>query len=314
MDYTLSNEKAKRQAKLMVEYLQSQGLKIPLGHALETVARMHDAKSWNHLNAQLASVSVLAAVRPLPLRESPAQAGASEPRLFYRVGTSEKHEDKAAHVRAECYSYDKVEYAEFDAYVWLMLADDAQILALAKNGWTMEYDQRSFGEAIQTWGDSIDAVHSYVVDHNGSCDSEFWTKMGVELDAKQALSFLRAFRYPLFVQLALDITFSNDKVVEEVAFYGYNREHYQVVKSSDGNEPAWLGATEEWSYVCGPYQLRSGFKSEAEAWSALGKEAESRGIFQWDDERLAGVELVQPMSGYSSWTPNHPWLTRGSKD
>lgn len=309
MDYTLSNEKAKRQAKLMVEYLQSQGLKIPLGHALETVARMHDAKSWNHLSAKLdeqpAALSVLAVAKPLPALQNQlsqsSQPQHPEAQLLYWTKTPAGREEKAAHVLGEAYSYDRVEYDDFDAGLWLRQATDEQILALAKAGWTMEYDQSSFGEAFHTWGDLIDVVHSYVVDHNGQCDSEYWTKMGVDLDVKEAMAFLRAFRYPLFVQLALGITFEDAQTAEDVAFYGYGPEHYQVVLRPTEDSP-WQANTEQWAYIAGAYELKGNFKSANEAWSALGIEVELLGLFKWDDERLGAAQAVKPDSGFSSWS------------
>ena len=286
MNFNLTETSAKHQAKNLVSFLKTAGAEISYGTALEAVARMYDSKSWNHLSAKLDQEPAPTAASPAETAET-AEQDSTDSMMFYKIETAEGVKVVPALVEGASYSFDKVEFDEFNAAQWLLTAPAETILELAKNGWEVEYTNDVLGKAFQIWGENIEVTHSYVSDNNSTQDPAYWTKLGVELDVKQAMRFLRAFRYPLFVQLELQSGFVAP---------GANRlrEHSSVVAQEGSSE--WAAYHPAVGYARRP--------TEAEAWTWLGYALEDIGGYNTTDEVSISALKVVRQSGFVSTNPD----------
>jgi hypothetical protein len=266
MNYILTTEKAKNQAKLLATYLAGIKRKVSHGNALEAVAAMYGAKSWNVLSSQLENV-----VAP-----EAAPVEVSMPTLSYIVDGQEV----PARVRAEVHSDDRRAELDFDAGPWLLKASDEEILDLAAIRWGGDEAADRVAMEMRQYDEDIEAVFTYVERAN-EVKSMFSDSMGFEVDIEEsdALRFLRAFRYPVFVRIALEASFSSWDAVKD---YGYLIEQNEVGK---------------WAPYFKHRRLDQVYDTENEAWAALGKQLERNNIIDWDDFALEDAKPVKRESG-----------------
>jgi hypothetical protein len=231
MNFTLTAEKAKIQAKSLAAYLATINRKVSHGNALEAVARIFGAKSWNVLSSQLDDVAVGAV----------ANVETGQPNLFYL----KNGEKVSAYVGAEMHSDDHRRNVDFDAAPWLLRASDEQILALAAIGWRGDYAADAVADGSRASNADVESVFSYV---------EFSDGMGFEVSVEEedAMLFLRAFRYPLFVQVMLNLEFFG---AANVTASGY------VVRHTGAGQ---------FTACIRHVALAPTFASADEAWTALG--------------------------------------------
>lgn len=266
MNYILTADKAKNQAKLLAAYLAGIKRKVSHGNALEAVAAMYGAKSWNVLSSQLENVVAA---------EASSVEGAL-PTLSYIVDGQEA----SAHVRAEVHSDDHRAEFCFDAGPWLFKASDEEILELAAIRWGGDEAADRVAMDMRQYDEDIEAVFTYVELAN-EVKSMFDESMGFEVDLEEAdaLQFLRAFRYPLFVRIALEASFSSWDAVKD---FGYLVEQTEAGK---------------WAPYFKHRQLDKVYDTENEAWAALGKQLERNNIIDWDDFALKEAMPVKIESG-----------------
>lgn len=286
MNFVLTQEAAHKQAKQLAAYLKSIGTKMPYGTALEAVARMYDSKSWNHLSAKLEA-------SPAPMAPAVREAKPAAQKLYITVAEPTDQVLQEAFVLGECYSWDRVEYDTFDATMWLLTAPEEEVLKLPKNDWALTYTYLELGDALRVWGDDISVAHSYVRDHNASVPAiRDCTNLGVDVDPVQALRVLRAYRYPLFVQLAL---LASDQDLEATPHRTSAGGTHSLRRSSDGTLRYFCRLVAgQWAYFCQDHYSVEEFDTPEAAWNALGAEAERRGLLDWTTADLKDARAVQP--------------------
>lgn len=271
MNFTLTQAKAKQQAKQLAVYLKTISRKVAYGNALEAVAQMYGAKSWNHLSADLEQVpEPVAAVVPTDTSK-----------LLYS-STAGGLAPMEAKVTANIHSDDRVFGTEFDAGRWFLNASDKEILELAMDGWAHDYAADAVALTSRAWDDNVDEVLTYVGSMN-QARSLSGDSMGFEVwvDESMAMCFLRAFRYPLFVKLALEASFSDSTSLKQAGC--------SVAREEDGS----------WAYYNRHNRSPEFFETEDKAWAALGVELEQNDILDWANSFLAAAKDVVSNSGIS---------------
>jgi len=285
MNFVLTQEAAHKQAKQLAAYLKSTGTKMPYGTALEAVARMYDSKSWNHLSAKLEAT-------PAPVTAAVREAKPAAQKLYLTVVEPTGQVLQEAFVLGECYSWDRVEHDTFDATMWLLTAPEEEVLKLPPNDWALTYICLQLDDALRVWGDDIDVAHSYVRDHNAGRAIRDCTNLGVNVDPIQAMRVLRAYRYPLFVQLAL---LASDQELVATAHHTPAGGTHSLRRSSDGILRYFCRLVAgQWAYFCQDHYSVEEFDTPEAAWNALGIEAERRGLIDWSVDDLKDARAVQP--------------------
>lgn len=267
MNFTLTAEKAKTQAKMLATYLAGINRKVQLGNALEAVAQMYGAKSWNVLSAGLEGVTASSSVT------SPQQAPAP---LYFLVENGQRVPSR---VTAEVHSDDHRATTKFDAARWFMKASDNEILALAAIDWSGREEADVVAEDSRRWDVEVEAVFTYLEAAN-DLRNEFSDSIGFEVsvDEDEAFKFLRAFRYPLFVQVALQVSFGSQAAAVKHGFLVEQRKD------------------QKWVYCATHHHGDTAHDTEAEAWTALGVYLE-RFPHEWTESRLNRSNRVKNGSG-----------------
>lgn len=267
MNFTLTADKAKNQAKLLAAYLAGLKRKIPHGNALEAVAQMYGAKSWNVLSAQLEGVEATPAANAV---------GQATAQLHFLVENGQR---VPAEVRAEVHSDDRRAETNFDAATWMLKASDDEILALASIDWSGDEAADVVAEASRSWDAEVEAIFTYLEAAN-HVRSDFDDTIGFEVSVNEedALRFLRAFRYSLFVKVALLVSFGSQ---ESIVKHGF------LVEQRDAGK---------WGYCATHHRSEYLYDTEEQAWSALGIHLE-RFPHEWTESRLNSSNRVKNSSG-----------------
>lgn len=260
MNFTLTAEKAKTQAKVLATYLAGINRKVQLGNALEAVAQMYGAKSWNVLSAGLEGVTASSSITTQQVATAP---------LYFLIEDGQR---VPATVTAEIHSDDHRAQTDFDAARWMLKASDDEILALASIKWSGDQEADVVAEESRAWNTDVNAVFTYL-ESLSDIQSDFDDAVGFEVsvDEDEALRFLRAFRYPLYVKLALQYEFGN--LTDSGIF---------VKQRDDGS----------WSVYASIMSEGETFGTEALAWIALGEHFEKLPAFCDNDylHRSPGVK------------------------
>lgn len=267
MNFTLTAEKAKNQAKLLAAYLTGIKRKIPHGNALEAVAQMYGAKSWNVLSAQLDGVEAG------PTVEVP---GASLDQLYFLIEDGQR---VPAYVKAKLLTDDFRAEVEFDAARWFLTASDEAILELAGVDWSGMEAADVVAEDSRRWDSEVEDVFTYLESAN-YLKNDFADTIGFEVyvTEKDAMRFLRAFRYSVFVKAALQASYGS--------LASSTTNGYFVEQHEDGT----------WSYCANHQRSDNVFNSEEQAWVALGVQLE-RFPTSWSEKRLNESNRVKNGSG-----------------
>jgi len=198
MKFELNADKVKAQAKNLASYLATINRKVTLGNAREAVAHMYGSKSWNVLSAQLKA-------------ETPEQACSPAAPAKYFFGEN----GPEAVATAEMVSDDHRAEVTFDVTRWLMTAKEEAVLELAGIDWYGDYAADAVSDAARGWNPEVAAVYAYLEVANDA-KSMFVDDIGfcTTVNEEEALRFLRAFRYPLFLKLALKASGSSDEIYD----------------------------------------------------------------------------------------------------
>lgn len=246
MNHILTAEKAKNQAKLLATYLAGIKRKVTHGNALEAVAAMYGKNSWNVLSSELES-----AVEEAPVEGATASIAAKP---VYVVNGNAVEVFIDANVHTDDYRCD----VDFDATPWFVQATDKQILGLAGIEWRGDYEADAVAEYIrdQRLDPDVSELFGY---HEAANDalSNFDDPIGFEVrvDEADALKYLKAFRYPLFVRLMLQEAYESNE---------------RPTVSEDSDQPGL------WAFKAMGDGSDISYSSEAEAYAALGRFLEKR--------------------------------------
>jgi hypothetical protein len=251
MKFELNAAKAKTQAKNLSAYLATINRKISLGNAYEAVAHLYGAKSWNVLSSQLATEVAEVA--------EPQVKVAGERKYFY-VDNGERVEARAT---ATMVSDDHRRDVTFSVASWLMNATEEAILDLAEINWYGNYPADAVSDASRD--PAVIEVYRYLEVAN-EAKSTFDDDIGfcTTVDDAEALRFLRAFRYPVFLKVALKLANCNEEL-------------YQVyAKHLDEMDTPYF--VENWAEL-------------ERAW------AEEPSVLDWQDGAMSQARSITPCSG-----------------
>jgi hypothetical protein len=248
MKFELNAEKAKTQAKNLSAYLATINRKISLGNAFEAVAQLYGTKSWNVLSAQLNAEDT-----------EPEVAATVEKKYFY-VENGERVEAVAT---ATMVSDDHRRDVTFSVASWLMTAKEEAILDLAEIDWYGDYAADAVSDASRD--PAVVEVYKYLEVANDA-KSDFVDDIGfcTTVNEEEAMRFLRAFRYPVFLKVALKLA-------------NCNAELYQVYSKH-------LDELNTQYFI--------------ECWAELERAWEEEpSVLDWDDSWMAAARGVTPCSG-----------------
>lgn len=201
MKFELNAAKAKTQAKNLAAYLATINRKISLGNAYEAVAHLYGAKSWNVLSSQLD-----AEVAEVPEPQVEVAVG----KKYFYVENGKRIE---AHATATMVSDDQRRNVTFSVASWLMTAKEEAILDLAEIDWFGDYPADAVSDASRD--PAVVEVYRYLEVAN-EAKSTFADDIGfcTTVNDVEALRFLRAFRYPVFLKVALKLANCNDELYQ----------------------------------------------------------------------------------------------------
>jgi len=271
MKQILTTKEAKNQATLLAAYLGSIKRTVSHGNALEAVAVMHGAKSWNVFSTQLETDT--------PSEESETSSKESLHCFAEIDGVRQR-----LTVSAEVHTDNHRREVEFDATPWFIQAADEEILALAAIGWKNDAEADEVAEYVEQLRHDVDVngLFSYLEQANND-SSMLDDNIGFEVsvDRASALSYCRAFRYAVYVRIIL-------KYLTEAGVTAFVQE--------DDDHPG------KWIYYFGLDMSDYSYDTENEAYEALGFLLDL-GEFSCDlnmliDTILTDVSLsVRPKSG-----------------
>ncbi len=253
----------KAKAKVLFTYLKEIGKPVARGQTLDAMARLEGCRDWNVLVAQ-------ARTKNPATDESRPTAARVEPEKEVKLVVEEQGRRVELEIKALVYPDDHAETVQFVANDWFVQASDDELRKLAFTGFSRDYPADAVAEyfidrctEIKELFDYVHAVHRV-------------REMGFECEvvAEDAWKYMRAFRYPVFVQAACEELFGT--CMHEKGWGVFANEQKPgtfYVRTPDGTFDR---------------------NTEEEAWTTLGEELES---LLANEPPFSRVVHVRPGSG-----------------